>query len=75
MIRAELVAEIRKGLPEWSPELFICRQDLAQVRGRYVHSLLESERGELSSLEHEVIRSLREQELLSTNVDAKFQEN
>ena len=38
-----------------------------------MHSILESERGELSSLEHEVIRSLREHEILSTNIDARYE--
>jgi len=36
--------------------------------------LLESEKGELSSLEHDVVRSLREHELLSANIDAEFEQ-
>jgi hypothetical protein len=74
LIRTEIAAEIRKTFPDWSPEQFICRADLAQVRGRYVHSLLESERGELSTLEHEVVRSLQEHELLSSNIEAEFEQ-
>lgn len=34
---------------------------------------LESERGELTALEREVVHSLREHELLSANVDARFE--
>lgn len=74
LVRAEIGAEIRKTVPDWSSDKFICRADLAQVRGKYVHALLESERGELSSLEHEVVRSLREHELLASNVEAQFEQ-
>jgi len=37
-------------------------------------TLLESEKGELTHLEQEVLKSLREHELLSTNVDAEFEQ-
>jgi len=37
----------------------------------YVESVLQSERGELSTLEQEVLASLRDHETLSTNVDAE----
>jgi len=75
IVRKELAAEILKTCPDWTAESFICRADLAQVRGKYVRSLLESERGELSALDQEVVRSLREHELLSSNVDAEFEQN
>jgi uncharacterized membrane protein len=75
IVRKELAEEILKTCPDWSSKSFICRTDLAQVRGRYVRSLLESERGELSTLEQEVVRSLREHELLSSNVEAEFEQN
>lgn len=74
IVRKEIASEILKTYPAWSSEKFICRADLAQIRGKYVHSLLESERGELSSLEHDVVRSLREHELLSTNIEAEFEQ-
>ena len=72
MVRPEITTEILKSHPGWSSEQFICKVDLAGFRGKYVHSLLESEKGELSSLEHEVVRSLREQELLSSDVESQF---
>jgi uncharacterized membrane protein len=39
-----------------------------------VRSLLESERGELTSLETEVVRSLREHEVLSSDIDSEFEQ-
>jgi len=73
IVRKEIADEILKTYPEWSPEKFICRADLGEIRGKYFHSLLESEKGELSSLEHEVVRSLREHELLSSNIETEFE--
>jgi len=74
IIRKEMSTEILKVYPDWSPEKFICRADLAELRGKYVHSLLESEKGELSSLEQEVVRSLQEHELLSSNLEDEFEQ-
>jgi len=74
IVRKELAAEILKSCPGWSADKFICRTDLAEVRGKYVHSLLESEKGELSSLEQDVVRSLREHELLSTDIESEFEQ-
>ncbi len=73
VLRPALADTIRGEHPEWSGEGFVCQEDLARYRGRYVHSLLESERGELTSLEQEVVDSLREHELLSENVDLEFE--
>jgi len=73
-VRDVIANEILREHPDWSPESFICRPDLNRLRARYVHSLLESERGELSSLEREVLDSLREHEFLSRNVDAEFEQ-
>jgi uncharacterized membrane protein len=75
IVRKEIAEEIRKLFPAWSAEHFICREDLTDVRGKYVHALLASERGELSTLEQEVVRSLREHEILASNVDAEFEQN
>ncbi len=72
IIRKEIAAEILKSHPEWSPDKFICKADLTEFRGKYVHSLLESEKGELSSIEQDVVRSLRDHELLSSNIETEF---
>lgn len=75
IVRKEIASEIRKVFPAWSSGHFICRADLADARGRYVHALLESERGELSTLEQDVVRSLREHEILASNVDAELEQS
>ncbi|MDE1893381.1 MAG: DUF1003 domain-containing protein [Xanthomonadaceae bacterium] len=74
MVRQEIADEIARAVPQWSADKFICRADLADFRGRYVHALLESEKGELSTLEQDVLRSLKEHELLSTDVESEFEQ-
>lgn len=73
-VRDAVVKEIVLDYPNWSSESFICQPDLTKYRAKYVHTLLESEKGEISNLEQEVLNSIRDQELLTKNVDAEFEE-
>jgi len=73
-IRDVIVATIRREHPDWSVDQFVCRPDLNRYRSQYVHSLLESEKGDLTSLEREVIDSLREHEVLAKNVETEFEQ-
>lgn len=70
-VRDAIAEQILRDHPEWSADAFICRSDLARYSADYVESLLESEKGELSSLEKEVLESLRQHELLAMNVDVE----
>ncbi len=69
MVRDTLSERVLRDHPEWAAEAYICRNDLARYNADYVESVLQSERGELSGLEHEVLESLRQHELLSMDVD------
>jgi len=72
-VRDVIASEILREHPDWSQENSICRADLNRYRAQYVHRLLQSEKGELSSLEQEVVHSLRDQETLSKDVDTEFE--
>jgi uncharacterized membrane protein len=72
IVRESLVEIIQKTHPDWSSSGFICLADLDQVRTEYVKNVLKTEKGELSTLEEEVIKSLKEQELLSENINVEF---
>ncbi len=62
------VAElILKTTGSWSDKGWICTEDLQKYRHEFVKSLLEAERGELTTLDNEVLESLRQQEILSRN--------
>ena len=71
LVAKEIVQVIKHTNPDWSDEHFICKADLARMRSRYVHSLLLSEKGELTSLENTVLSSLNEQAILSINIEDK----
>ncbi|SPD74462.1 conserved hypothetical protein [uncultured Desulfobacterium sp.] len=73
-VRDVISKEIMKDHPDWSQENFICRADLNKYRANYVHTLLETERGDLTGLEREVLQSIRDHELLAKNVDAEFEQ-
>jgi uncharacterized membrane protein len=73
MIRPAVTELIQGEHPAWSADGFICFADLNRYRTLYVEGVLGRERGELSELETEVVRSLKEQELLSENVNEEFE--
>ena len=72
-VRDVIANEILREHPGWSQENSICRTDLNRYRAQYVHRLLQSEKGELSSLEQEVVHSLREHETLAKDIDTEFE--
>jgi uncharacterized membrane protein len=74
LIREPLVETIQKKYPEWSPTGFICISDLNHFRSEYVREILETEKGELSSLEEQVMKSLKEQEFISRNINIEFEQ-
>jgi uncharacterized membrane protein len=74
LVRDSLADAIRRDHPDWSPQQSICRGDLGAYRAKYVHSLLESEKGELTTLEQEVLESIREHEVLSSNIESEFEQ-
>jgi uncharacterized membrane protein len=73
-VRAAIAELIRKDHPDWDPEKNICRDDLNRYRAQYVQGVLETEKGDLSVIEAEVIESLREGEVLTRNVNMEFEE-
>ncbi|MCG6963920.1 MAG: DUF1003 domain-containing protein [Acidobacteria bacterium] len=72
-VRPAVAAFIRSEAGEWSETGWICEPDLDRARHRYVKSLLEEDKGELTTLENEVLESLRTHELLTTNVESEFE--
>jgi uncharacterized membrane protein len=74
VIRPEIVKIIKQNIPDWQEDGFICNEDLKVFREKYIHSLLEEEKGELSDIEQQVIDSLREHDLITKNVDTTFDE-
>ncbi|HKJ75031.1 MAG TPA: DUF1003 domain-containing protein [Alphaproteobacteria bacterium] len=74
IVRPSIIGEIRKARPDWREDGFICRRDLNEFRSRYIHNMLTEEKGELSQLEAEVYESLKQHELVASDVDEDFQQ-
>jgi uncharacterized membrane protein len=57
------------------PDGFICLDDLNHYRGHYVKNALQTDKGELSTMEKQVLKSLKEHELMSKNINEEFDRN
>ena len=73
VIREALEDIIRAHHPDWQDSSYICLEDLDRYRDEYFESIMEKEKGELTSLEEEVVESLQDREIISTNVEEDFE--
>lgn len=72
LVRGPIVEKIVAAHPDWSSQGFICIADLNRYRAEYVKDVIKADKGELSVLEEQVIKSLKEQELLSQNINVEY---
>jgi len=73
LIRPSLLEFIKKKLPDLDSKSFICFDDLAEFRKDYIKEVLEDEIGELTALDQEVVESLAEHEILSSDISRQFE--
>jgi uncharacterized membrane protein len=73
LVRPVIAKLIIEAVGTWSEDGWICSEDLQNFRNEYVQSLLETEKGELSALDEEVLESLKQQEILSRNPDDELE--
>lgn len=71
-IRPGLADLIRAEHPDLQPDDIIDRAALGPFRARYVEALLREEKGELTSLERDVVDSLGRHEVVTRDVDTGF---
>ncbi|MFH0869679.1 MAG: DUF1003 domain-containing protein [archaeon] len=64
MIRPGIVDAIRKNHPDFSHDSFISRDVLKGYRQEYIESMLKTEKGELTEIDKEVVKSMVEHEIL-----------
>ncbi len=72
LVHTSLVESIVKKHPDWSSSGYICLSDLNHFRIKHIEGLLETEKGMLSRLEEDVVRSMREEEPLSRNIEEEY---
>lgn len=73
MIRSSVVETIRQEHPDFSGEGYICLQDLNSYRAKHIEEMIEADKGEMSNLEADVVRSLAEHELLTKDLNLEFE--
>jgi uncharacterized membrane protein len=73
LIRPSLLEFIKKERPDLDSKGFICLDDLGEFRKEYVKEVLQEEIGELSALDQEVIESLHQHEILSSDLEKQFE--
>ncbi|HPI91954.1 MAG TPA: DUF1003 domain-containing protein [Deltaproteobacteria bacterium] len=73
IVRPVLGELIRRDHGAWDENGWICTRDLERYRNRYVEELLETEKGEITEIEREVLESLKEQDILSRNPTIDFE--
>jgi uncharacterized membrane protein len=71
-IRPTLAERIRKDHPEIPADGAVCLSDLARYRSQYVTEILSRERGELSTLDREVIESIGAGETIAENTEEEY---
>jgi uncharacterized membrane protein len=73
LVRPGVGELIRKEAGHWAEDGWICVSDLQKFSSLFVKTLLQDEQGEITALEKEVIESLRQQEILSSNPEDELQ--
>ena len=72
MLRPALVEQLRLQYPDLDSDAQISTKELNRVRGQYVEALLKDERGELSTLEQDVVESLERHETLAEDIEREW---
>lgn len=72
-IRDQVSDLIEADHPDWSSEKYICESDLTHYRLKYISQMLNNEKGALSSLEEDVLRNMKNHELVSENIEHEFE--
>jgi uncharacterized membrane protein len=70
VLRPAVVDEIRKDYPQWDSAGMICQRDIDRYRSRFVESLLQAEKGELTKLEQDVLAALESHETIAEQLEA-----
>ena len=73
LVRPHMVQFIKKKIPDWDNHGYIWTDDLHKVRPDYIESIISREIGETRNLEKEFVRSIKRHELISENIDEKYE--
>ncbi len=65
MVRLNVAQELRAMKPELADEDYVCHSDIQRARAQHVERWLRDEKGELTTLEKDVLSALSDHEILS----------
>lgn len=74
MVVEPILSIAKEKRPDWNPEGYISISALNKIKHEHVRRLLESEKGELTHLEKEVLKSFEYAEIISRNIETDIQE-
>lgn len=72
-IRPSILALIKADSPDFDESSFISIDELNKYRKKYLESILQDEVGQLSSLEQDVLKSISENEVMTTNIEPEIE--
>jgi uncharacterized membrane protein len=72
LVRGVIADSIKKACPDWTSESYICITDLNRFRTEYLADIIKKDKGELTEIEADVVRSLNEHDLLSKDLNAEY---
>ncbi|WP_420421976.1 DUF1003 domain-containing protein [Simkania sp.] len=73
LIRPTVLDTAIQANPALNLNGYICQEDLRTLRTKHVASILERDKGAISKLDEEVLKSLQNQDLVVENVNKKFE--
>jgi len=73
LVRPSVADVIRTEHPGLPSSGFVCDDDLDHYRAEYIEGVLETEMGELSKLEQDVLESIKEHELITEDVNEAYE--
>ncbi len=79
LVPASLISQasldlVKEQHPDWDPNGYISIVELNRLRHEHVQRMLEKEKGEMTHLEREVLKSIKNAQILSRNVEKDIQE-
>ena len=74
-VRPAIASLVAADHPNLTADDIVCAHHVSDYRTRYVAQLLESERGELSDLERQVVESLAREETVSRDVEKAWEKH
>ncbi len=74
-VRPAISDLIKEETGSWNGTGWICDEHLQQYRQKYIQSILEKDKGELTNLEKEVLESIEQNEIVSKNLEPELDSN